>query len=551
MRGWRAFCRRSEGAISILAAVSATAMIGMAALGVDVGAVYLRSRELQGVADIAAMTAAQDLGRAQARAEAAVRANRAGQGVRVRTELGRYVPDPARPAAQRFVPGVRGANAVRVRLDGDAPLYFGALFVAEGRMQVGRNATAAQARLASFQIGSRLLALRGGIANALLGGLAGGAVNLSVMDYQSLLRANIDLFSFTDALRTRLDLEAASYDRVLAQEVTAPLALGALADALVASGARDAGRAIERLAHAASRQRVIDGLDTLIDLGPYGGQDQAPDGSGAAVGVNAFDLAMALLELANGERQVALDLSAGAPGLAGVRAWLAIGERPNNSPWLAITGSDEVIIRTAQMRLYIEADVNAAAPIARIRVPLVMEAASAQARLSDITCGPTQASRRVTLEASPSLGMVALAEIDRGRLGDFKRPLTLRPARLVELPLIRAEGAGRIDLGGDAWQEVTFRGDEIARGEMKTVQTRDIAQATFASLMREIDLDVRVAGLGLNLGGVTRAIATPLSATAPVLDDLVNGLTDVLGVRLGEADLRVNGVRCDGSALVG
>lgn len=210
-----------------------------------------------------------------------------------------------------------------------------------------------------------------------------------------------------------------------------------------------------------------------------------------------------------------------------------------------------MIIRTAQMRLYLEADVNAAAPIARVRVPLLVEAASAQARLSDIACGTNQASHRVTLSASPSIGMVALAEIDRARLDDFRRPLTLRPARLVELPLIRAEGAGRIDLGGDAWQEVTFRGDEIARGQIKTVQTRDIAQATFASLMREIDLNVRVAGLGLNLGGVTRAIATPLSAAAPVLDDLVNGLTDVLGVRLGEADLRVNGVRCDGSALVG
>lgn len=526
-------------------------MIGMAALGVDVGTVYLRARELQGVADIAAMTAAQDLGRAQARAEAAVRANVGGEGVRVRTELGRYTPDPARPAAQRFVPGARGANAVRVRLDGNAPLYFGALFVREGRMHVGRNATAAQARLASFQIGSRLLALRGGIANALLGELAGGAVNLSVMDYQSLLRADVDLFAFTDALRTRLDLDAASYDRVLAHEMTAPLALGALADALAASGAREAARAIERLADAAARQRVLDGLDTLIDLGPYGGQDQAPDGAAAAVGVNAFDLAMAMLELANGERQVALDLSAGAPGLAGVRAWLAIGERPNNSAWLTVTGSNDVIIRTAQMRLYIEADVNAAAPIARVRVPLLIEAASAQARLNDIACGPTQASRRVTLDVSPSVGMLALAEIDRSRLGDFKRPLTLSPARLVELPLIRAEGSGRVDLGGDRWQEVTFRGDEIARGEIKTVATRDIAEATITSLMREIDLNVRVAGLGLNLGGVTRLIATPLSAAAPVLDDLVNGLTDVLGVHLGEADVRVNGVRCDGSALVG
>jgi Flp pilus assembly protein TadG len=33
--------------------------------------------------------------------------------------------------------------------------------------------------------------------------------------------------------------------------------------------------------------------------------------------------------------------------------------------------------------------------------------------------------------------------------------------------------------------------------------------------------------------------------------NLVNGLSDLLGVHLGEADVRVNGVRCGGAALVG
>jgi uncharacterized membrane protein len=41
-----------------------------------------------------------------------------------------------------------------------------------------------------------------------------------------------------------------------------------------------------------------------------------------------------------------------------------------------------------------------------------------------------------------------------------------------------------------------------------------------------------------------------LTSVAAPLDSLVNGLSDLLGVRLGEADVRVNGVRCGGAALV-
>jgi len=38
-------------------------------------------------------------------------------------------------------------------------------------------------------------------------------------------------------------------------------------------------------------------------------------------------------------------------------------------------------------------------------------------------------------------------------------------------------------------------------------------------------------------------VATPL-------DDTINGLTGLAGVSLGEADVRVNGIRCQNVALV-
>lgn len=543
MRFWRA----RSGAASALVALSGMALMGMAALGVDLGAVYLKTRELQGLADLAAMAAAEDLARAQRRAEETVAANDFGGPVQVEVVLGRYEADPALPADSRFRPTPADANAVRVALTGEAPLYFGALFVPRGAMRIQREATAAQARLASFQIGSRLLALRGGAANALLSGLAGGGVSLSVMDYNALIDADVDLFAYVDALRTRLDLEAATFDTVLDAELETPDALHALSDALTAEGERTAARAVAALAEAA-RTEPLDGLNALIDLGPYGGQDAV---SGPArVRVAAYDLAMAVLELANGERQVAMDLGAAAPGLSRVRAWLAIGERPNGSPWLTVTASGSPIIRTAQMRLYIEADVGVSglAGLGAARVPILVEAASAQARLADIDCAGR---RRVTLDVAPSVGMLAIAEIDRARLGDFRTPMRLDPAELARAPLLRASGFARADIGGRDWRQVSFSGDEIERGVIKTVATRDIAGATLASLLGDLDLDVRVLGAGLPLAAATRALARALANAAAPLDTLLNGLTDLVGLSLGEADLRVNGVRCNGAALVG
>lgn len=549
LAGWVRFWRAERGAASMIVAISGMALMGMAALGVDLGAVYLKTRELQGIADLAAMSAAEDLGRAHNRAEQTVRINEFGADVRVETALGRYEADPDVAPGARFQEGAGGANAVRVVLTADAPLYFGAMFAERGAMRITREATATQVRLASFQIGSRLLALRGGVANALLSGLTGSSVSLSVMDYNALIDADVDLLSYVDALRTRLDLEAATYDTVLDTELETPDALDALADVLLAQGDRVAARAVQGLADATRAER-LDGLDALIDLGPFGIQDSV---SGPArVRVSAYDLATAVLELANGERQVAMDLGAAAPGLARVRAWLAIGERPNQSPWLTVTPSGDPIIRTAQMRLYLEADVGVSglSSLASVRVPLLIEAASAQARLSDIQCGGRT---RVSLDVSPSVGMIALAEIDRARLNNFRQPLALGRAELVRTPLIRANGFARVDVGGHAWQDVSFSGDEINRGVVKTVATRDIAQASVASLLGNLDLDVRLLGLplGLNLSAVTRAIQNALAAATAPLDTLVNGLTDLLGLHLGEADVRVNGVRCQGAALVG
>ena len=80
----------------------------------------------------------------------------------------------------------------------------------------------------------------------------------------------------------------------------------------------------------------------------------------------------------------------------------------------------------------------------------------------------------------------------------------------------------------------------------------DIAATTFSSLLGNLSVTVKILGLGLGLdqAGVKSIVQTTLSGVATPLDSSINGLTSLLGVGLGEADVRVNGVRCNMAALV-
>jgi len=548
----REFLRARDGATAVLTAVCGAALVGFVGLAIDVGAVYLDSRRLQGTVDLAALAAIQNPAQAEALAAATVSANRWPHDARIRVVLGTYAPDRSVRPVERFRPNAPGPNAVLVEVTVTTPLYFARLFAPRGRMTITRHATAAQASMASFQIGSRLVALRGGVANQILSGLTGSSVALSVMDYDSLARADVDLISYVDALRTRLDIEAASYDQTLNSAVDAPDALQSIADVLAMQDAR-AERAMRRIAEAAERAGSVGPLDTLIELGPYAAQDHAAQIGASQIRVGAMDLASAILQLANGERQVRVDLGAGVPGLASTTVWLAIGERPNNSPWIAVTDSSEVVIRTAQTRVYVESQVRpsgALGSLASVRLPILLELASAEARLANIQCGFDHRGREVALDVAPSIGSLSLGQIDVSRLDNFRSELRPQRAELVRAGLIAVEGESHVELGGQSWQRVRFSSRDIENAAVRHVATRDAARATVSTLLGQADLSVRAGGLGLSTGAVTNSVRGTLSSAAAPLDDLVNGLSDLLGVRLGEADVRVNGVRCGGAALV-
>jgi uncharacterized membrane protein len=532
--------------VTIIAAGAMAMLILITALAVDVGSIYLGKRHLQGVADAAALAAANASGDPRSAANAAIAANADGNTSLTTLVTGSYLADSAIPTGSRFTPGATPSNAAQVTLTQSLPLFFGRFVMRGGTTDISAKATATRMDLAAFSIGSRLAAVQGGLPNALLSGLAGTDLNLSVMDYNSLVGANIDVLSFSDALRTQLHLNAATFGETLNTSVTLPQALSALA---AVTGDPTAAAALRSMALKVPPTTIL--LSNLIDLGPLAGQTSADPTS--VVMIDSYSVVREMLQIANGQRQVALDLGLSLPGITSTKLTLAIGQRPAHSPWLAVTTDNSVIVRTAQSRLYLDSNVGGAATLGllSVRLPLFIELAQAQAKLKAISCSGGRSAATVSLDVQPAVGQIAIADVNTAALSDFSTPVTLNRAAIAKSLLVKVTGLANISLGGTNWQSVDFSAADIAAGRVQTVSTNDLTQGVATSLLSGIDLRATALGLGVNLSAVTSAVGGLLTPLAPTLDTLVDQVTGLLGVHVGQADVRVDGLRCGKPILVG
>ncbi|MFK0300304.1 TadG family pilus assembly protein [Brevundimonas sp. NPDC090276] len=525
-----------RGGVGVMTALFGGILCLLAALAVDVGSVTLKARQIQGTADLSAMAAAHDLARADAAARATASANLSDlQAVRV--VKGGYVADPRLKPKDRFSPGATDPNAAQVEVTAPAPLFFGRWILQRDSLTVRRTATAAipgGQPQAMFSIGSRLASLDGGVANALLSGLLGSNVSLTVMDYRALAGARVNLLQFSDALATDLELTAGDYDALLKHEVTTGEALKAL-EAVASADATSALSKLTRL--------PVDAKLKLKDL--IGVEAGAKQGLREALNadVSVLDLIMATLETTNSDRQVALDLGARA-GLADLDILLAIGERPNKSPWLTITSKGDPVIRTAQARIYLKATTaQSLSGLAQVKLPILIEAASSEAKLSRINCVGASA---VTVAVRPGVARARIATVDEAKLKNFKAPLTNSPATVLSvLKLVTLTAQADLEIADLNWQEAAFNASDISSQTAKSVRARGFVNGLIVSLLRDLKAEVGLGPLGgLGLGDLVGALGVLLTPLGPVLDGVVQPLLDLLGLKLGEADVRVHGVQC-------
>ncbi|MDX8531139.1 TadG family pilus assembly protein [Mesorhizobium sp. VK25A] len=564
---------------AVMTALCTPVALALTAFAVDEGSLYNERRAAQSIVDLAAITAAANINNAQQAVLTTLKDNglnsvtvqqpgtniapTSSQAV-VQIVQGRYTGTSSIATGSRFEAGQLPYNAVQVSLKKQGTLYFAGSIMSPPT--IGTTAIASAQPQAAFSIGSRLASLNGGILNALLSGLLGGNISLSVMDYNSLISADVDVLSFVSALATQLNISAGSYSDVLASKATVGQIATAMANVPGLDGT--SSLALRSIASKATSTIKIP-LNTLVDLGSVGNLGLGQKPAGLSVTASALSMLTAAASLANGTNQATVNLGATIPGLTSTTLAIAIGEPMQNSPWLAV-GEAGTVVRTAQTRIKLNASVTlgnsnlgGGISLLAVNLPLNVEVAYAEAKLTDITCPTGPSSIQVSIAAQPGVVAAHLANSSASGFADFTKPQSFSDADiadvslkllLINLNLLQVTGSSAFSVTNMTPTNLTFNATDIANKAIKTVSTKNLTQSLTTSLVNNLSLSVNALGLGIDvtalLGTVKPAVTTLLNGVTAPVDSLVYNVLGALGVRVGEADVRVTGATCGRSVLV-
>ncbi len=538
-----------RGSIAILSGVFMTVAMGMSALAIDMGLLYLERRHAQGAVDLAAIAAAASMDTAESMAQRTLSANGVERINRLDVIRGRYMANPAIAPDQRFTPGGAPYNAVRVSLTKPGQTYFSKV-LGWPDPTIAVQGMAASAEYATFSIGSRLAALRGGLANRLLEALVGGSVSLSVMDYEALANANIEVVPLLDQLATDLNLQAGTYQDVLDSTVSVGQVVKAMAATGSDGGAASALLALDSMAGSWTRTLT---LAKVIDIGSLARLSTHSQSAGLAGAVDALTILRASAMVANGSHQVELAIASDIPGVASLRLQLAVGEPPVVSTWIS-SGPVASTVRTAQLRLKLVAEFAPLSGLSgvKLRLPVMVETAWAEAKLGGIECGADQSVDSVRVDARPGIVEAWIGDTTAAGFVDFARPMPVSPAALVMTKLISARGTAHAMIGETAPTPLYFSAEDIETQQIKRTSTEQFIAPLVTSLLGDLDLEVNVLGLALLAPSVvTAGITQAIADAATPLDALITGILRELGVSLGEADVKVHSAKCGRATLSG
>ena len=558
-----------DGHFALLSAFMTPVAIILAAFAVDAGALYVEKREAQGRVDLAAITAAGNLARANEAARLTMTDNGVASivtaqadvngkavfstntlGDQIVTVTGNYRRDPDVAPQLRFVAGAEPRNAVKVTYKTTGTRFFAGSLIPPPPIIV--EAIGESSSWASFSIGSRLLALRNeGLINQLLGGLLGANINLTLMDYNALLDANISLLAFLDALAIETGITAGSYMQVLDAEVK----FGQISRAISNSSAIDtnarmaAGRLSQRTG-GSSAPRIR--LANLINLGETGGQILHANVQQLGLDFNVMELLSGSALIAGKGKQVTLNLGATVPGLLATRVTVLVGEPPQYS-WIAV-GTAGQMVRTAQTRLTLVTEIGGLLG-APIRIPLYLELAYGEAKLREVTCPPgNPENSRVVIDARPGVANLYLAEVDPSKISGFANPAPRSPANLLHVPVVVTVSAqAHAEIGNMAYTPLTFTRQHRDNKVIKKVSTTQLTGSLTQSLLSSLDPKVTALGGILQIGlpaNLGSTVALLVRGATGSVDALLTDVLSLLGIAIGEVDIRVYRASCGRPVLV-
>jgi len=345
---------------------------------VDSGRLYLEKRNLQRVADMAALEAASLGGTCTGSSTASSYA------IQSATRNGFPVTDSSRVLTTRcgtlttaadsrrsFAVDASRSDAIQVTASHTVARSIaagiGALFqrtpsAANIQLSAIAVATPPLPPLAQLTIRSTLADVNsdnGNLLNALWGGLLGGSLNVSLTGWQGLMNANINMLNYLNQLALDVGVKAGDYTSLLGTDITVSQLL-TTAVKVLPQGNSAAQAAITNLlsagAIAAGTRIKLQGLLTVQNGLPQAALDTS---------LNLFQLVQAFVQVANSSSALAATVPANVLGVAGAVVQVKIIEPPQltalGNPVLAKanpTGPNQIYVKTAQVRILISADVG-------------------------------------------------------------------------------------------------------------------------------------------------------------------------------------------------
>ena len=317
--------REQEGAIALLTAFILLALMSAAAVAVDVGRLALSSRDQQGATDRAALDGLLALQKGELDVprfvdeSMALNTGVAGTGMSSERSVTRLRPVSCGPQPGQYTPlsedawGDLNANGVEVLTASSVSSLF---LQTERTTDVEHHAVACGRAIAAISAAGTTATVDDGLVGALVDGLTGGALGVSLVGWEGLAQAEVLVADLAVALG------AGTLDQLLATEVTA----GSLVQAAVAAlqaGGNTADLDLDLLVALASLDVDIPGLPpfTVGELLEVSTSAEAA----LATSVDAFGLLLTGLQIANHKSAAAIELDL--PGVTGVR--LRVVEPPN------------------------------------------------------------------------------------------------------------------------------------------------------------------------------------------------------------------------------
>ncbi len=592
--------REEDGAMAPAIAGLGVVMVASVGMALDTGLYFLESRDLRAATDAAALAAAMYPDSAQTRAQDYLQRNNIDPSVLQSVETGRYCPDSALDAGQRFIAGATNcanqsgasngqANAVRVTTRRPSRRYLSAIL--GGAVIPDQTATATAARIDEAGIGvtsGGLLDVTNPLVlmvNDLLGALLGIQLRLGTAEVEALMGGNVDAGLFFDSLAERSD---AGNDPTYSE-----VAQGSYGMADIALAAADATSdntlksALTTFASQVSNSYQVP-LQGLFDFGvwedmPVGESDARP---ALRAGMNAYQL----ISYAVQAGPVASDLSDLVSTLVPVSS-VKIGlvsSLPGNAPRFSFGAPGETSAFTAALRLQILLDLPVEVPLVasvKVHVPVLLDVAASRAEISQIDCADTADQRqntRVTVNTTSglvnayigdtpfdpmdkSMPAMSAADIENTSLArismlanlievvDVRGRAVAQPVSGTTVPVVFGPGGTGAIGTPDAPQPPVVVGNPVSVG--------DTVNGLVTSLLDSNELQVKILSTcapllcsaneswvrGTVLPGIIRPVTGLVSNT---VDPLLTNLLAALGIQLGHASVWTTGARCGVPVLV-